>query len=245
MVIHLGGVDCSGKSTLCKKLSEILNCEITHFDKPKDLEDGKRQYFSFQNSINVNKDIICDRYHDGEYIYAPLYRGYEADYLKEFETELRKMPYLFINTFASLSTIINRAKSRGEDFVKEEDFNNVLKLYDRYVMKQSMPYIRINTNESNIDLYLKRILKSIDIIKKLYDFNVKNNCKTIYYGNIEANTIIVTTQQNLHNVKLKIKDDYNNYWITTNEDNEFIKYQTDLLCPNKVLYLGGIENENI
>lgn len=242
MIIHCSGMDCTGKSTICKKLSELLKCPIQHFDKPKDLDDGKKQYFDFQKNINSNKNIICDRYHDGEYIYAPLYRGYEADYLHEFENELRKSPYLFVNTIASLNTIIERIKTRGEDFVKEEHYQNVLDLFERYIEKQSMPYIKINTDDSNIDCYLKQILSAIDIVQKLYNFKVKNVCQNLYYGNIVAKYfIIVDDDITLEQVKEKIITEgiYHDSWITTSEDKNFVNYQIELLQPKNIINIIG------
>ena len=120
-IIHLSGMDCTLKTTLCKLLSESLNCNIVHFDKPKDMLDGKNQYFSFINDNNyIDKNIICDRFHDGEHVYAPLYRGYESTYIEEFEELLRNIPYLFVNTTSDIEIIKQRILNRGEDFVKEE-----------------------------------------------------------------------------------------------------------------------------
>lgn len=241
MVIHFGGSDCSGKSTLCEKLSKLLDCSIEHFDKPKDLEDGKQQYFNFQSLIDPNKNIICDRYHDGEYIYAPLYRGYEADYLKEFEDELRKVPYLFINTTANLETIMNRVKSRGEDFVKEGDFQTILSLYNKYIEKQSMPYIKIATDDSNVEHYLKQMLDAINIIQKLYDYKVKNVCKNVYYGNIEAKYFVIVENSNYTQEQIKeeiiSKGIYHDCWITTSENKYFVDYQKDLLKPINIIII--------
>lgn len=240
-IIHCSGMDCTLKTTLCGKLSTILNCDVQHFDKPKNLEDGKRQYFGFLNEIYKQNDIICDRYHDGEHIYAPLYRGYESDYLNDFESQLRTYPYLFINTTADINVILERIKLRGEDFVKEEHYQTVLDLFERYLEKQSMPYIKIDTSNADIDQYIERILKALDKIKKIYDYSVKNNCQNIYYGNMEANNFIIVDKDQLELVKQMLirNKTYNDYWITTNEDDEFVDYQMRLLQPEEVIVYGG------
>ena len=240
-ILHCGGMDRTLKSTICNKLSKILHCDVYHFDKPKDLEDGKQQYFNFLNETYKTNDIICDRYHDGEHVYAPLYRGYESDYLKEFELQLRKYPYLFINTTADIDVILERIKLAGEDFVKEEHYQTVLDLFERYVEKQSMPYIKIDTSVAEVDKYIERILNATDKIKRMYEYAVKNNCQNIYYGNMEADNFIIVDKDKLELVKQMLIQNktYNNFWITTNEDSDFVDYQMRLLQPEEIIIYGG------
>lgn len=240
-IIHVSGMDCTLKTTLCEKLSKILSCEVCHFDKPKNLEDGKKQYFDFLNETYKQNDVICDRYHDGEHIYAPLYRGYESNYLHEFETKLREYPYLFVNTVSDINVILERIKLRGEDFVKEEHYQTILDLFEKYLEKQSMPYIKIDTSDYKTDEYIRRILRAIENIKKMYSYSVKNNCQNIYYGNMEANNFIIVNRDKLELAKQKLiqANEYNNCWITTNEDDEFVCYQMRLLQPEEVIVYGG------
>lgn len=240
-ILHCGGMDRTLKSTICDKLSKILQCNVYHFDKPKDLEDGKQQYFNFLNETYKTNDIICDRYHDGEHVYAPLYRGYESNYLKEFELQLRKYPYLFINTTADIDVILERIKLAGEDFVKEEHYQTVLDLFERYVEKQSMPYIKIDTSAAEVDKYIERILNATDKVKRMYEYAVKNGCQNIYYGNMEADNFIIVDKDKLELVKqMLIKNKtYNNFWITTNEDSDFVDYQMRLLQPEEIIIYGG------
>lgn len=241
MITHLSGMDCTLKTTLCGLLSKQLDCKVVHFDKPKDLLDGKKQYFDFLSNLEINEDVICDRFHDGEHIYAPIYRGYESDYLQEFEAELRKYPYLFVNTKASLDVIKERIKNRGEDFVKEEHYSTVLNLFNRFVNIQSMPYIIVDTSEADIETYMQRILEAIEKAKNIYQYCVKNDCKTIYYGNMEADNFIIVSKENLESAKKQLTkySDYQNCWITTNCDRNFVDYQIKLLKPKEVIYYGG------
>jgi len=233
-------MDRTGKSTIGNTLSKLLNCKLTHFDKPKNLEDGKKQYFGFLKTVEPYKNIICDRFHDGEHIYAPIYRGYESDYLPEFETELKKHPYLFVNTIASLPVIIERIKTDGEDFVQEEHYKTILESFERFIEKQSMPYIKVNTDNSDINQYMIEILVAMDKVQKLHDFSVNNNCKNVYYGNIYANNfVIVKNTGNLKEVKLQLlkMGIYHDSWITTTENNEFVEYQLQLFGMKKVYTL--------
>lgn len=242
MLIITGGIDCSGKSTICSKLSKLLDCEVNHFDKPKNLIDGKNQYFSFLKSINNNENTICDRFHDGEHVYAPIYRGYESNYLHEIEIELKKMPYLFIHTTASIETIIERINKRGEDFIKEEHYQLIMDLYYKFLEKQSMPYVTINTDDSNVSKYIETILTAIDIVTKLHKYSVKNNCQNIYYGNIFAKYFVVADYEKHTEVEIKEKllerNIYHDSWITTNEDKIFLGYQFKIFNPKNVIILS-------
>lgn len=153
-IIHLSGCDCSGKSTLTRTLGERLGWRTVHFGKPRDLEDGKRQYFEFAKVMNGNPraNVVCDRLHDGEWVYAPLYRNYKGDYLREFECEITRVHnYLFVHVKAPLETIVDRARKRGEDYVQEEHFQSVLEAFDEFTNEQALPYIVIDTAEGGIE----------------------------------------------------------------------------------------------
>lgn len=199
-IISLTGSDCSGKSTLVENLSKTTGHSSIHFDKPKDMEDGKQQYFEFAENMNSDssKNIICDRLHEGEWIYAPLYRGYTADYMREFEREIiKKHNFLLVYVKAEIDTILNRARTRGEDFVKEEDFQTVLDLFNDYMNEQALPYIEVDTTNSKTENDVKRILDAYQKVDKIWtairNGNVPGAILTpaMPRGNIEADYVII------------------------------------------------------
>lgn len=115
-VFGIEGLDRLGKSTLIEGIRQKLGYyEVIHFSKPQKLEaykGSKTVYFrgdgviphqvppehaqafhyqraGFLNSMLLAKSgarIIFDRWHIGEAVYAPMYRGYDGDYV--FEQEL-------------------------------------------------------------------------------------------------------------------------------------------------------------
>lgn len=230
-IYHFSGCDASGKSTHVKELSKILQYNWIHFDKPKDLEDGKNQYFNFLN--NLNENIICDRLHDGEWVYAPIFRGYKGNYLKEFEQRLvQKFNYLFIYVKAELETIKERARKRGEDFVKEKHFKTVLDYFDQYLEEQSLPFIIIDTTNSKVKDNIVKVIESsnkINVVWNLIRQLDANYQKILPRGNVNAeNMIISLTPNNVNNSlsfsiefdekminKIKEKNMYKNSWITS------------------------------
>lgn len=216
MITQISGCDGTGKSTLVKALSEKLGWETKHFDKPKDLADGKKQYFDFAKHMNENpnNNIICDRLHDGEWIYAPLYRGYTGNYLKEFEKEIiKEHNFLFVYVKASLDTIIDRTRKRGEDFVKEEHFQIVLDSFEKYLKEQSLPYIVIDTTNSNTEDDVNRIIEAMNKVNTIWNSVRDGECNNAVLenvfprGNVEADVMIVS-----QNPGGKGKGNYSTIW---------------------------------
>lgn len=171
MIIHLTGCDGSGKTTIARELNKLIkDAKYVHFSNPKHLEDGKKQYFDFIDK-SKNGNYICDRLHDGEWVYAPIYRNYVANYMSEFENELIKNHnYLLVYVTASLETIINRTRIRGEDFVKEEHFQLVLDNFkNNYLMNQNMPFTIIDTTSSSTECNVKKAYDDIERLNTIWD----------------------------------------------------------------------------
>jgi len=94
-VYAIEGLDRLGKSTLIRGIMDRGGFYQTiHFSKPEKLavyEHAKDksplqlyQEESFRNSMLLARSgarIIFDRWHLGEAVYAPLYRGYDGDYV--------------------------------------------------------------------------------------------------------------------------------------------------------------------
>lgn len=109
-VFIIEGLDRLGKSTLIDGLLNYLGYyEVVHFSKPKNLAiyDGIAaihsaapvrsdkhesqflyQQAGFQNMMQLvvsKAHLIFDRAHLGEFVYSPLYRGYQGDYVFDLE----------------------------------------------------------------------------------------------------------------------------------------------------------------
>jgi uracil-DNA glycosylase family 4 len=174
MIIHVTGMDATGKSTLCEKLVEEYKGQYTHFSNPKNKKEAKKQYFDFLNDIDRLKTYICDRYHDGEWVYAPIYRGYVADYLEEIENEILNHEvfghdYCLVFTTAQLQTILNRIKVRGEDFVKEEHYQIVIDNFvNNYLMEQKLPFTIIDTTNKDQDATFAQAKEDIDKVIEIW-----------------------------------------------------------------------------
>lgn len=105
-VYAVEGLDRLGKSTLIDGIRDALGYyEVVHFSKPQKLARyantagvpgvpaGVQQVYhyqheSFLNSMLLAKSgarIIFDRWHLGEVVYSPMYRGYSGEYVYGLE----------------------------------------------------------------------------------------------------------------------------------------------------------------
>ena len=98
--IIVEGPDRVGKSTLIKRLVEELGPHaVVHFGKPVhsiacDMSLEKFQRKGFENGFEVlssEANVIYDRFHLGEAIYAKRYRGYDGDYVFDMELSHRSV----------------------------------------------------------------------------------------------------------------------------------------------------------
>lgn len=109
-VFAIEGIDRLGKSTLIENIKQKLGYyQVIHFGKPERLKayegsimpepilhgpEADPQLCNFQaagfrNSMKLSQSgarIIFDRWHLGEVVYSPLYRGYSGDYVFDMET---------------------------------------------------------------------------------------------------------------------------------------------------------------
>lgn len=128
MIAVIEGCDAAGKSTLCKRLGDY-GFESIHFSQPK--QDPVIEYL-----LPLTQDdwLAIDRFHLGERVYGPLYRG--SSRLTEVG---RKYVDLYLESRAAVlvlkredqATILERFKKRGEDYLKPQDVQTVIDGFDR------------------------------------------------------------------------------------------------------------------
>jgi thymidylate kinase len=224
MLIIISGCDRSGKTSIANKFIEETNYQYTHFSSPKDKEDGKHQYFNFVASINPNENYLCDRFYEGEFVYAPIYRGYQLDYAKPLEdTLLYKTNAMYIYVKADLDVIKERIKEVGEEYVKDEDLEKVIDNYEKFITHCGLPYLILENNnmdkdkfEKTINLKVKEIEYYSKVVDKLLNLHKEQNLP-MSLGNIIPQAMKDSPDGVFTHKDLSLSEDYEDFWFTSEE----------------------------
>lgn len=99
-IVIIEGLDRLGKSSLIENIIRQRGFHnYLHYEKPKaveyygaSLEAYQRDSFRYGFNLISNaqlwsSNIVFDRFHLGEYVYSPMYRGYDGDYVFDLESE--------------------------------------------------------------------------------------------------------------------------------------------------------------
>ena len=140
-LIIIEGGDNLGKNALIKNICNHLNYDnilIRHFGKP-DLSEGDSHYFQDQcfkkegDLLNVIDSLETDHYtyfdniviwnrsHIGEYVYAQMFRGEDASFLKKYILDYEE------NYLSLLDVYLVTLTASPEFFLNKEDGNSFSK----------------------------------------------------------------------------------------------------------------------
>ena len=131
MFIACEGTDGAGKTTLIKAIIREIeyrfpgeDIETIHYSQLRNdpLDEYALKFEDYQP--RSGKHIICDRWAWGETIYGPLYRGKSAVTPAQFrwaEMFMQARGGTTGHVSASLETIENRLRIRGEEYLQPED----------------------------------------------------------------------------------------------------------------------------
>jgi len=137
MLIILEGVDGVGKSTLAERLCDVLGeGALTLHSGPLDSDPLKEYEWRLKDyTPGSGQHIVCDRWHVGELIYGPLYRGVSRvtpAMRRHIELFLDKLGAHKVVVVAPYRTIMRRLEDRGEDFLQSNHVGMVWDFYNEY-----------------------------------------------------------------------------------------------------------------
>lgn len=142
------GLDRLGKSTLIEGLlHEDGFRQVIHYSKPKKLtyyedmvkaleeESNYTSDYMYQHDsfiamfemLGSNAPLILDRAHLGEAVYAPLYRGYDGNYVFELEQEHDVAEFghvrmiLLTEDFATSKHFVDDGESLGDESARKKE----------------------------------------------------------------------------------------------------------------------------
>lgn len=130
MLVIIEGADGAGKTTLASALVAMATADrvvpwIIHKSQPAEDEDLRLTYVNdlefYEPNIIHSHLVVCDRWHLGEMIYGPIYRGrsqlQDQDVLK-IDRLIDKKGGVRLFLDAPDRRLIYRAFTRGESFVQ-------------------------------------------------------------------------------------------------------------------------------
>ena len=174
MVICVEGIDRTGKSTQIKKMQEYfeelgLESAVIHYEGVKVPESGPFKsgaqevasrtryddmlHLADEMVKSTNHVLIFDRAHLGEFVYSPMYRHYDGDYVFELEKKYpnfcsRALLFTFIDTPEHVL-----ARDDGESFTT--DLQKKAEEIDRFTAATVMSNVEhkhlINIKDKSID----------------------------------------------------------------------------------------------
>lgn len=133
-IIILEGIDGSGKSTLARRLlaASPIEAFIEHRGPIKG--SVKEEYVDPLLNVRDDQLLITDRWHVGEMIYGPIYRGVSLvrPVVSEIETLLDDLHAVRIIMSPGLDVVLDRLRERGEDYLQPEHVEPVYRFYESY-----------------------------------------------------------------------------------------------------------------
>lgn len=137
MLIVVEGCDGVGKSSLVKQLVERIDGDLTvrHLGPPKrhPLEETVLSLNDYLPGTGMH--AVCDRFHLGELIYGPIYRGesqlgpIDGPGHRWVDGWIRSVGGYLVLVNADLETVTARIGVRGDDFVQTEHLDRILTEY--------------------------------------------------------------------------------------------------------------------
>lgn len=190
MKIIICGIDKTGKDTLIKNLQNKLGYyPVIHHNKPQQLTcySGDRtlelyQLTCFSNMFRIlkspNINIMMNRAHLGEFVYAQRYRNYSGDYVFELEKkhEINNYGDVFLILLTCSDTSIMVDDGESHDFSKkDEEQLDFIAAYDKSII---MHKLMLNVYDQKTQTYksqeqiMDHVLSFLKITLAKTDFRV-------------------------------------------------------------------------
>lgn len=154
-IIILEGIDGSGKTTLAHRILELSQIETTLVHRGP-LEDTVENELIYPlQRVKDDELFIADRWHLGELIYGPIYRGkseVEGFYNKIIDEMLFNMNAVKVVLSPPLDVVKERMAARGEDYLLPEHVDLVHSKYEELANKHDYRLIREITDDTAREL---------------------------------------------------------------------------------------------
>lgn len=155
MVYIFVGPDNVGKTTAIENLRKYLSEEkdaiahILHYSKSYNERYARKLYDEgFHMIKNTKYNLIFDRFHDGEYVYSPMYRNYSGEFVFEYEEiwyEHLKDKVQLIYLYGDAENLSKKEDGLSLSNGDKKRIKKELKAFDEFYKKTKFNKLSINT----------------------------------------------------------------------------------------------------
>lgn len=162
-MIIIEGPDAAGKTTLVKWIRDNTKMGVMKPFYPK-----VNQLSYYLHTPAHYSGHFLERYYLSEFVYPRFKKNRVAmEEWKQFIMEAAIMPYAPVILYLrpEKETIIENLRTRGDDYISEDEVDDMLKWYDWAVERSHIPHVKFDFKKDDME----------EVLEKVMDIHIEND----------------------------------------------------------------------